>query len=248
MRSRLILALTLACCAACGRSGGDDGGNDGGNEGAVAGVPPEAGAPAPAATLSLVATGEGGCAARWDGRAVSREAILLRGVALIDRAANAAGGVQHLTEETLPYIRVEAPARLSFACAGPVLANLQRAGLLKLALHVAGSGEEPRIVHFPLMDIDPPPPSVTVAIGADGRLAWNREAVDLGGLSERARAMSFGADVPAPPGELAIVPAVGARFGTVVAAVRAIREGGVAPNLVLPSARAPPREERGRGQ
>jgi hypothetical protein len=237
MRSRLILALALACCAACERSGGNDGGNDGGNEGAAAGAPPVAGVTAPAATLSLAATGAGGCAARWDGRAVSREAILLRGVALIDRAATAAGGVQHLTEETLPFLRVEAPAPLSFACAGPMLANLQRAGFLKLELHVAGSAEQPGIVHFPLMDIDPPPPSVTVAIGADGRLAWNREAVDPGGLSERARAMSFGADVPGPPGELAIVPALGARFGTVVAAGRAIREGGVAPNLVLPSAR-----------
>jgi biopolymer transport protein ExbD len=229
----IVLALLLAGC------GGPDGAGDAAGGGANAAVPrpdlPEAGS-----TLTLSAAGTGGCSARWDGAAVTREQLLERAAAAIDRAVAAVGGVQNVSAEAIPVVRVEAPADLSFACVDAMLAAVQRAGFPRLILAPAG-GAEPELTSFPLTEIGPPPPAVVVRIGAGGRMTWNNEAVDAAGLTERARRMGGLDDRLAAPGEVEIRPAREASFGAVHAAVAAIRQGNVQATLLPPSVEPRPR-------
>ncbi len=227
----IVLALLLAGC------GGPDGAGDPAAGGANAAVPrpdlPEAGS-----TLTLSAAGTGGCSARWDGAAVTREQLLDRAAAAIDRAVAAVGGVQNVSAEAIPAVRIEAPADLSLACVDAMLAAVQRAGFLRLIL--APAGAEPELTSFPLTEIGPPP-AVVVRIGAGGRMTWNNEAVDLAGLTGRARRMGGLNDRPAPPGEVEIRPAREASFGSVHGAVAAVRRGNVQATLLPPSVEPRPR-------
>jgi len=231
--SATVLALLML--AACGRPD-DAGGTAGGPANAAAPRPdlPEAGA-----TLTLSAEGPERCSARWDGAAVTREQLLDRADAAIDRAVAAVGGIQNVSAEAIPVVRVEAPADLSFACVDAMLAAVQRAGFPRLILAPAG-GAEPELTYFPLTEIGPPP-AVVVRIDAGGRMTWNSETVDRAGLAERARRMGGLHERPAPAGEVEIRPARGARFGAVHAAVAAIRQGNVQATLLPPSVEPRPR-------
>ena len=224
--SAMAMALLLA---ACGRP--DDAGAPGG-EAANAAAPrpdlPEAGA-----TLTLSAEGAEGCSARWEGVRVTRAQLLDRAAAAIERAIATVGGVENISAEAIPVVRVEAPAEMRFACVDTMLAPLQRAGFPRVMLAPGGDGDA-ELASFPLTEIGLPPTAI-VRIGAGGRMAWNQETVDLARLTERARAIG-GIDVPAtPPGEVEIRPAQEASFGSVHAAVRAVRLGNVQASLLPPS-------------
>ena len=215
----IVLALLLTGC------GGPEGAGDPAGGGANAAVPrpdlPEAGS-----TLTLSAAGTGGCSARWDGATVTREQLLDRAAAAIDRAVAAVGGVQNLSAEAIPVVRVEAPADLSFACADAMLAAVQRAGFPRLILAPAGGAEaeltpsrSPRSARRRRR--------VVVRIGAGGRMTWNNEAVELAGLPERARRMGGSTRGRRRQGEVEIRPTREATFGAVHAAVQAARMGNV---------------------
>jgi hypothetical protein len=192
--SAIVLMLLLA---ACGRPGETDGAADSGNA-----VPPPADLPEAGATLALAASGPGGCSARYNGEAVTREQLLERGVVAIDRAIATVGGVQNITAEAIPVVRVEAPAGMGFSCVDAMLAAVQRAGFPRVILAPAGGGEA-ELAYFPLTEVGPPP-AVVVRIGPGARMTWNEDAVDLARLTERARAMGGLDDMAAPPGELEI--------------------------------------------
>lgn len=229
----MVLALLLA---ACGRPAETNGSADGAANAAV----PRPDLPQAGATLALSAAGTGGCSARWDGAAVTREQLLDRAAAAVDRAISAVGGIQNVSAEAIPVVRVEAPADLSFACVDAMLAAVQRAGFPRLILAPAG-GAEPELTSFPLTEIGPPAPAAVVRIGAGGRMTWNNEAVDAAGLTERARRMGGFDDRPAAPGEVEIRPAREASFGAVHAAVAAVRQGNVQATLLPPSVEPGPR-------
>jgi len=221
--SAMVLALVLA---ACGRP--DESGEPVADAAAAGASLPEAGA-----TLALSAVGADGCAARWNGEAVTRAQLLDRAGAAIERAIAAAGGVQNISAETIPVVRVEAPAGMGFACVDAMLAAVRRAGFPRVILAPAGENEA-ELAAFPLTEVGAPPPTIVVRIAA-ARMTWNEEAVDLARLTERARAIG-GLDVaPAAPGELEIRPAREASFGSVHAAIRAVRLGNVQPTLRPPS-------------
>lgn len=228
----IVLALLLS---ACGRP--DYAGDPGGN--AANGASPRAPLPDAGATLTLSAEGAERCAAKWDGVAVTRAQLLERAAAAIDRAIATVGGVRNISVETIPVVRVEAPAGMRFACVDAMLASVQRAGFPRLIL-APGGGAEPELTYFPLTEIGPPP-GVVVRIGAGGRLTWNEETVTLAGLTERARRMGGLDDRLAAPGEVEIRPAREARFGAVHAAVAAIRRGNVQATLLPPSVETRPR-------
>ena len=228
----IVLALLLA---ACGRP--DVAGDPGGN--AANSASPRAPLPDAGATLTLSAEGAERCAAKWNGVAVTRAQLLERAVAAIDRAIATVGGVRNISVETIPVVRVEAPAGMRFACVDAMLASVQRAGFPRLILAPAG-GAEPELASFPLTDIGGPPPTAVVRIGAGDRMTWNGQAVELAGLVEQAGRMGGLAETPLPPGQLEIRPAREASFGAVHAAVAAARQGNVLATLLPPSVQASP--------
>jgi len=129
-----------------------------------------------------------------------------RSVLLLERAIAAAGGVEQITEETIPYLRVEAAPDVTFACVGPMLNSLQRAGFSKIALRPAGSAEQPHFAYFPLSEAEPAFPPDTIAIGADGRMTWNGAEIDLAGLRARVRRIGGVPEEPLPPPDLEVAP------------------------------------------
>ena len=232
MRASAIVLLLLAGCGGPGETNGAAGPRESTNAAAAAAplpILPEVGA-----TLALSAAGADRCSAKWNGEAVTRAQLLDRAAAAIERAIAAVGGIENISAETIPVVRVEAPADMGFACVDTMLAAVQRAGFPRVILAPIDESEA-ALASFPLTEIGPPPPAAIVRIGAGGRMTWNQEAVDLARLTERARAIG-GVDMPpAPPGELEIRPALEASFGSVHAAVRAARQGNVQATLLPPS-------------
>jgi hypothetical protein len=229
----LALLLLMTGC------GQPQGGDPAGNESPLL---INADLPETAATVTIAASGPGNCSARWDGQPVNAAQLLQRSAGVVEQALNAAGGIANLTEETIPAINVEAPAALSFACADTVLGAIRRGGVPSVLLKPEG-GREPALADFTLSEINAPPPTVAIAVGAGGRLSWNREVVSLDALTERMRQMGGGgaSDIEAPPGEVELRPAREATFGQVHEALLRIRQGHVRAALLLPSVEPSPR-------
>jgi hypothetical protein len=224
MTMRKILIVLIAACAACAPRGA---GNEAGNAAAIT-------ASEPAATISVAAAQGGACAARWDGAAVTRDQILERGAAMLQAAIERIGGVQNLTEDNIPYLRLEAPADVAMACVAPALGAVQRVGFSKVALRLSGGRPTADVVaQLPLIGEGDARPSVVVALGANGGMTWNGEAIDLAGLSARApagpREGSF--DEQAPPGAFVIALSPDATFGAAYEALRVAGHAGAGPTL-----------------
>lgn len=205
---------------------------------------PQSGArAAPTVTITIAATGPGGCAASWDGQPVTPEQIRERGYALVRQAVEAAGGAQNLTEDTIPVLDVEAPADLSFACADTILASIQRTGMSSVRLKPAG-GRAPVLVDFPLdMDVPPPPIPMVLGIGAGGQVTWNNDPIDAAALAARlgyhgSTAPPDSGEQEAPPGGMELRVAREATFGQVYELLRTTRRYHLRPFLYLPSAEA----------
>jgi hypothetical protein len=197
---------------------------------------------APAVTITIAATGPGGCAASWEGQAVTPEQIRERGITLVSQAVGAAGGIQNLTEDTLPILTVEAPSDLSFACADTILFSLQRAGMANVRLKPAG-GRAPVLADFPLdMNVPPPPIPMVLGIGAGGQITWNNDPIDAAALTAELvrHGGSTGPPDPAegepPPGGVELRPTREATFGQVYELLRTTSRYHVRPFLYLPSA------------
>ena len=195
-------------------------------------------------TVTIAATGPGGCAASWDGQQVTPAQITERGFALVRQAVDAAGGPQNITEQTLPVLNVEAPADLSFACADTILFALQRAGMFSVRLKPAG-GPAPVIADFPLdMNVPPPPVPMVLGIGAGGRITWNNDPIDAAGLA--AQLIRIGGSTAAPdsvegsppPGAFELRVTREATFGQVYELLRTIHRYHLRPFLYLPSGEA----------
>jgi hypothetical protein len=228
-----IFALLLFM-AACGDSGGGGGATrDPGNQARL---------PAPgdqrdaAATVTLAASGPGGCSARWEGQPATPQQVLDRSSALVEHAIDDVGGVTNLTEETIPTIAVVAPANLGFGCADTYLSAIRRAAVPTVLLTPQG-GQDAALADFTLSDIGAPPPTVVLVIGAGGRLTWNGEAISLDAIPDRMHQLGGGGatEIEAPAGELELRPAREASFGQVHEVLRAVRAGHVRAALLLPS-------------
>ena len=227
----------LLIMASCGQ------GDRGPNQSFERGPSRTANAPAPAPTLVIAATG---CAATWDGQAVTPVQITERSGALIERAIAAIGGPQNITMDNLPVPNVEAPADLSGACADTILFALQNAGVFTVALKPAG-GQAPVLMDFPLDTNAPPPPVPTVlGLGAGGRLTWNNDPIDAAGLATQLGGIggSTGPVDPVeggpPPGGLELRVARGATFGQLYELLRTTSRYNLRPFVYLPSAEAAP--------
>ena len=202
--------------------------------------------PAAPPSITIAATGPGGCMATWDGRAVTPAQITERGAALLEQAITAIGGRQNITLDNLPIPNVEAPADLGISCADTILFALQRAGVLTVTLKSAG-GQAPVVMDFPLDTGAPPQPVPTVlGVGAGGQVTWNSDPIDAAALEAQliriggSTAAPGGMEEEPPPGfpELRVQPE--ATFGQLYDLLRTTRRFHLRPSVYLPSAGAGP--------
>lgn len=158
-----------------------------------------------------------GCQALWNSEPTTIDEILDRSVNILVQAIDRIGGPQYATEENFPYLSLDAPSGTTWQCMGPSLFAVQRSGMIKLGLHDA-------FLFFALnVHGAAEPRAATVDIGADGRIAWNGDRVDLNGLRAQVRALGDEASVP---DRLFLNVAPEATFLDLYSAARAIDEAG----------------------
>jgi hypothetical protein len=190
---RTILALALAAAlAGCGPSGS---GNETANRAASAPSGPE-----PAVTITLASSPGADCSAKWDGAAVAQEAITERSFALLDQTIRSVGGVEQLTLDNMPVIRVEAPAAMAYACVGATLRSLQRSGFASAVLRPAGGDGQDAHAEFFLDTAPSPGPALANMTVGRGALTWNGTRSNLGGIRDNLQIMAHGVEEP-PPGQ-----------------------------------------------
>lgn len=240
MRFTSALGLMLAGLAAGCAPGG---GNASGNEANAVSAP----------TVSAALAG-GACVLRWDGELANAEAITRRGVAVLERAIAAVGGIANITEENMPVARFEATPDTPYSCFGPALMALKASGfaMAELPAPQHGVGGAGRPAQLGLVNLDETPPGVTLALGAGGRISWNDEPMELAALRSRVsggggRVTQFGETRPReepapgppgasgvpemveerpPPGAFALAPEPDLSFAEFLAVVQAVFEGG----------------------
>jgi hypothetical protein len=206
-----------------------------------------------APTVSAALAG-GACVLRWDGELANAEAITRRGVAVIEQAIAAAGGISRITEENMPVARFEATPDTPYSCFGPALMALKASGfaMAELPAPQHGVGGAGRPAQLALGNLVGTPPGVTLALGAGGRISWNDEPMELAALRSRisgggGRMTQFGETRPReepppgppgasdepdlveerpPPGAFALAPEPDLTFAEFLAAVQAVFEGG----------------------
>lgn len=205
----------------------------------------------PVPTLAVSGPGpSGACTAAWNGEPVTRETLLARGVAELERVIAAAGGIGQLQE--IPPFRVEAAATMPWACVAPWLEVVGRTGFARAQIATGAGDQAAPFLAFLLGEAPSVPvPLPVVTVGAEGRFLWDGVAVDTAGLRQRLAARGYGSDeappeeapptgssseapppvVAAPPGGWSLVPGEGATVGTMREALRILAAAGIEPEL-----------------
>src|SRR5687768_11129889 len=122
---RCCASFLLAAAISCSPDAGDT----------LAGV---GGGRQPIGVITLISDGGRNCSISWDGQAVSEEELLKKSVAQIERRINEVGGIEGMTLQTMPYVRVETAAANPYSCVGPAMFTLQRAGFSNLVVNPSG--------------------------------------------------------------------------------------------------------------
>ena len=202
---RLIVVTLLA--ASCSPSGA-------GNESSASPAASER-------TLVLTATSSaaGQCSYLWNGEAVTEQGILDKSVAAIGQAIDDAGGIDKLTDEVMPLVSLAAAAEVPYACTGPALRQLGRAGSINVALKPAGaSGHRVKL----LIEPGSTGPFAIIRVNKDG-MSWDDRPIDQAGLRERVRSESQNR----PPVELIVAPDADSTFLPLREALVAVKQGGM---------------------
>lgn len=216
--------LVLAVLGACSPSGSS-------NEAQVDGT--LATASGPAATISLASDNPANCTAKWDGVELSQAALGNRAQQLVFSRIEAIGGPAAITQDNLPYLRVEAPAAMRWPCAGQILAILQHAGFAEALLRPTGVRDGPdQRLQLPIGS-DAANPTHLFPVNADGAVKQDGQPHDRPALREFARANSAGG-----PDDFSIAPTPDASFGAVYQTLVDLRVSGAGVMLANPSASA----------
>ena len=179
-----------------------------------------AGGQGPAAVVTAVSNAGQDCSIRWNGEAVSKERLLDNSAKLIMRALGDIGGIDKVTGENLPYLRLEAAGAVPYSCTGPVLREMQRAGFSHAALKLAEGRARDQRADFPLEPVRPSQNHAIFRLEKNGRMTWDGVAVDRVGLQAKARlARSI-----EPQVEFSVAPSPDSDFKTLYDALRAIEE------------------------
>lgn len=169
--------------------------------------------------IVLTADSSSGCSYLWNGNPADLEGIGRNSMAAIERAIEDVGGVQNISDETMPLVHLEAAADVPYTCTGPALRQLERSGLVNVLVKPTGkSGLRAKFFFEP----EPAGPFVIVRLGRDG-MSWNGEPVDRNGLRERALTESH----TRPPAELVVAPGEDSPFAALHDALSATRQGGM---------------------
>lgn len=224
MRIAMIAGLVLIGCAGC--TGSEQRQSDA--EWAARVLP---GASDPAATIRVAAAESGhDCSLFWNGEAITAEELGERSRETMQTAVVVAGGIDRMTADQIPYLKLEVAPDLRFDCVAPVLETIRGDGYSRVGLKPDLTGPTPHFVHFPLTQAGAASPTVTVAVSPGGTITWNGEQVDLAALGARAQPLATAGSSAGNRGALVIIPAREASFAAIYEAIRVIRENGMEPD------------------
>jgi hypothetical protein len=201
-RSLLFLALLAVSCSPPG----------GGNQSSAG----PAGADKPM-VVTATSAGAGACSYSWNGEAVSEQGLLDKSVAAIEVAIERVGGIEKITEETMPVIHLQGPPETPYSCTGPALRQLERAGMVNVVVRPDGAyGMKAK---FPIDPFEAGPFTI-IRVGRDG-MSWEGQPIDQAGLRERVKAERLNR----PPVELAVAPAEDSTFRGLYETLAAVKQG-----------------------
>ena len=83
-------------------------------------------------SLSVRGDGAGGCEVYWNLTPVSSEELLDRAVAKLEDEIKRQGGVENLTEETMPEAHIRGDINTPYKCIGGAIFTMQRAGFARV--------------------------------------------------------------------------------------------------------------------
>ncbi len=184
----------------------------------------------PAATISVASGPEGNCTAKWDGVELSQAAIRERATQLLMARIEAIGGPAAITQDNLPFLRVEAAPAMRWPCAGQILASLQHAGYAEALLRPTGARDGPdQRLHLPVGSVAAN--SIHLfPVGPGGAIKQDGQLHDRPALRDFARANSAGG-----PDDFSIAPTADASFGDVYQTLIDLRVSGAGVMLAAPA-------------
>ena len=98
--------------------------------------------------LSVHGTPDGGCAVYWNLIKVNSQELLERAVKKLEEEIEKVGGVDNLTEETMPEAHIRGDVDTPYKCVGGAVFTMQRAGFARVGFisePPAGSGTATRL-------------------------------------------------------------------------------------------------------
>jgi hypothetical protein len=224
-----LIAGAALLASGCGMNGGNQFANGASGQ--------QGGGHAPAATLAFAAQG---CAATWNGAAVTPQAVTDKGTELMAQAVRTAGGASRMQFESLPVVRIEGAASLAWSCAGPYVAALGRSSVALVDL--AGDSGPPARLGLPIPNM--PPPEAAIAIGAHA-YRWNGATIDSAALDRQFAGIGAapdevgpGAELP-PPGLVRLEPGPDATLADILVPARAALRYHLPPDLAAEPADLP---------
>jgi biopolymer transport protein ExbD len=83
-------------------------------------------------SLSVRGDGAGGCEVYWGLTRVNSEQLLDRAVKKLEAEIKRAGGVENITEETMPEAHIRGDVNTPYKCIGGAVFTMQRAGFARI--------------------------------------------------------------------------------------------------------------------
>jgi biopolymer transport protein ExbD len=83
-------------------------------------------------SLSVRGDGKGGCEVYWDLKRVTSQELLDRAVKKLEDEIKRQGGVENLTEETMPEAHIRGDVNTPYKCIGGAIFTMQRAGFSRV--------------------------------------------------------------------------------------------------------------------
>jgi biopolymer transport protein ExbD len=83
-------------------------------------------------SLTVRGTPGGACEIYWNMTKVDSQQLLDRAVAKLEETIEAAGGVENLTEETMPEAHIRGDVDTPYRCIGGAIFTMQRAGFARI--------------------------------------------------------------------------------------------------------------------
>ena len=83
-------------------------------------------------SLTVRGDGAGGCEVYWNLTRVTSEELLDRAVTKLEDTINEVGGVENLTDETMPEAHIRGDVDTPYKCIGGAIFTMQRAGFARI--------------------------------------------------------------------------------------------------------------------